>query len=118
MKSMHAIMSHFNMLLKAFKDALDFSENNVLSFAQCHKWRGRETKRWEMVTWDKKGLKIMIIVGENFLNSPINIMDIYIYIYIKNNIYLYAGTHTCMHAWTCTWLQTYIHTCIHRYIDT
>ena len=87
---------NFNVLLKAFKDALDFSENNFLSFAQCHKWRGRETKWWQMVAWDKKGLKIMIIVGGNFLNSPINIKDIYIYIYIY--IYLYAGTHTCMHA--------------------
>ena len=73
---------NFNVLLKAFKDALDFSENNFLSFAQCHKWRGRGSKWWEMVTWDKEGLKIMIIVGENFLNNPINIKDIYIYIYI------------------------------------
>ena len=102
---------NFNVLLKAFKDALDFSENNFLSFAQCHKWRGRETKWWQMVAWDKKGLKIMIIVGGNFLNSPINIKDIYIYILICRHTYM----HACMDIYMDTDIHT--HTYIHTYIN-
>ena len=66
--------NNLNVLLKAFKDALDFSRNNLSPFAQWHKWRDREANWWQLVTWDEKGSKITIIVVTNVLNRLINIM--------------------------------------------